>query len=146
MSKFNVGDKVKVRKNLKVNERYEGVLFAPDMEKYKGQIITIEGLIHEDYINAYRYDDWSWTDEMLEPVETTKEDEKPEMVNHPKHYNSCGDYETIRKIELLFGKEHTLIWAKIQAFRYRDRLGFKDIVEQDTAKMDWYFRYVEENE
>ena len=75
-----------------------------------------------------------------------QEDEKPEMVNSPLHYNSCGEYETIKKMELLFGKEAVLTWARLTAFKYRDRLEFKENKEQDTAKMDWYLRYIEENE
>lgn len=75
-----------------------------------------------------------------------KEDEKPEMVNHQNHYCSCGEYENIKKMELLFGKEAVLTWARLTAFKYRDRLEFKENKEQDTAKMDWYLRYIEENE
>lgn len=145
MSKFKVGDKVKVRKDLEADKYYSGLRFSPKMEVYKGQIITIEYI---DYFRPISYvvNGWHWNDEMLEPVETTKEDEKLEMINSPLHYNSCGEYETIKKMELLFGKDAVLTWARLTAFKYRDRLEFKENKEQDTAKMDWYLRYVEENE
>lgn len=70
--KFNVGDKVRVRQDIEVNKRYNRVLFASGMEKYKGQIITIEGIICDDDVKVYRYDGWSFVDEMLEPVEEEK--------------------------------------------------------------------------
>ena len=42
MTKYKIGDKVKVRKDLVVGERYNGgTTFNSDMEKFKGKTLTI---------------------------------------------------------------------------------------------------------
>ena len=40
--KFNIGDKVKVREDLKPNQYYGGLIFVSDMEKYAGKVFTIK--------------------------------------------------------------------------------------------------------
>ena len=63
--KYKVGDKVRVRKDLKVGGSY-GVYFNDDMAKFIGEEVTIDYVgpisyrIKEDTFN------WSWTDEMFE--------------------------------------------------------------------------------
>jgi hypothetical protein len=61
--KYKVGDKVRVRKDLKVGERY-GVYFNEDMAKFIGEEVTID---HAGPI-GYRIKEerWNWTDEMFE--------------------------------------------------------------------------------
>lgn len=146
MSKFNVGDKVRIRKDLIVNKKYSNITFIPSMKNLADEN-KVHTIIMVDGNNiSLKNDLFWWGEDMLEPVETIKEDEKPEMVNNPIHYNSCGDYETIKKMELLFGKEAVLTWARLTAFKYRDRMEFKENKDQDTAKMDWYLKYVEDNE
>ena len=69
--KFKVGDKVRVREDLEVDEDYGSFSFVKTMEERLGKVVTIFGInphaeaydIAEDGAEAY------WTDEMLEPVE-----------------------------------------------------------------------------
>ena len=86
MSKFNVGDKVKVRKDLVVAEKYNNIIFTSYMEKLAcaNKVYTIK-LVENDTVTLENDLFW-WGEDMLEPVETIKEGEKPEMVNHPQHY------------------------------------------------------------
>ena len=66
--KFKVGDKVRVREDLEVGKDYGNHDVVEDMKKYKGK----EFIIDEVRKHYYRLKDenwYSWTDEMLEPVE-----------------------------------------------------------------------------
>nr|DAP16295.1 MAG TPA: mindbomb E3 ubiquitin protein ligase [Caudoviricetes sp.] len=71
INRFKVGDKVRVRKDLKVDCAYGGYLFISSMERLVDKVNTITG-IHND-ADAYLLNqrDEGWTDEMLEPAEKT---------------------------------------------------------------------------
>ena len=66
--KFKVGDKVKVRKDLKVNERYGVDFFVEDMKRFRGKIVTIFSVREslEKYKIAQDAYGRNWTDEMFE--------------------------------------------------------------------------------
>ena len=71
--KFKVGDKVRVRENLEVGKDYGDYNVVEDMKKYEGK----EFIIDEVMKHYYRLKDenwYSWTDEMLEPVEEGEKD------------------------------------------------------------------------
>lgn len=62
-----------------------------------------------------------------------------EHVNHPSHYNNY-DKEVIDMMINIWGKEQTAIFCKLNAFKYRMRMGTKpenDIL-QDLKKEKWY--------
>lgn len=65
--KYKVGDKVKVRSDLRVGKSYGEHAFVHDMFKFKGKIVTIESVWKQGY--RIEEDTYWWTDEMLEPVE-----------------------------------------------------------------------------
>ena len=77
--KFKVGDKVKVRKDLKTDRYYGGVRFDSDMRKMKGRTVTIIGAFDDD---SYRVEGsiFYWTDEMFENKEYTYEDLKKSPI------------------------------------------------------------------
>ena len=65
--KYKIGDKVRVRKDLVVDNYYGGVCYVEYMDGFKGKecIITdMDGI-------SYQMDNFNfwWTDEMLEPVD-----------------------------------------------------------------------------
>ena len=69
-NKFKVGDKVRVRKDLKVGKHYGGKIFCYPMLQMCGELLVIETI----YVNGcYTAEecDFFWTDEMLEPAEKT---------------------------------------------------------------------------
>ena len=73
-----------------------------------------------------------------------REETKPvsdnyEEVNHPDHYNQY-DVEVIDMMERIFGKAETAIFCKLNAFKYRQRMGNKpgQSFLKDLAKEKWY--------
>lgn len=67
--KYKVGDKVRVRKDLVVDESYGDLTFMDSMEQHKGQVVTIESVDSDgDYTLEEDNCDWCWNDEMLEDV------------------------------------------------------------------------------
>ena len=67
--RYRVGDKVRVRSNLKANIRYGGQVFTRGMEIHCGKNVEItDALDSAYYIQEDNYG-FSWTDEMFEPVE-----------------------------------------------------------------------------
>lgn len=79
----------------------------------------------------------------LEPKEEPRfPDVLPDMVNHPSHYNQ-GKYECIDVMVETFGKEATMDFCLLNAFKYVWRTGEKNGAE-DVKKADWYLhKYLE---
>lgn len=72
--KYKVGDKVKVRSDLKAYEIYGSNMLTKSMEKFAGKTVTISGV----GITSYAIEEMKvayWTDEMLEPVEEMSAEE-----------------------------------------------------------------------
>ncbi|WP_105308677.1 hypothetical protein [Dorea sp. Marseille-P4042] len=72
--KYKVGDKVKVRSDLKCEEYYGGVLFASEMNRFKGMEFTITRVNNGGYYEVLEVI-YNFTDEMLEPVEEMSAEE-----------------------------------------------------------------------
>ena len=72
--KYKVGDKVKVRSDLKCEEYYDGVPFTSEMNRFKGMEFTI---VRVNYCGYYEVLEtlYNFTDEMLEPVEEMSAEE-----------------------------------------------------------------------
>lgn len=78
MSKFKVGDKVKIKRGLKGDVRYtreskcgsSTLYFSDKMEKYNGKIATITGVDEGRFTIDYKIDldngSWSWSSGMFE--------------------------------------------------------------------------------
>lgn len=64
-------------------------------------------------------------------------------VNHPTHYNQ-HPMETIDEMVLLFGKEAVINFCICNAWKYRTRAPYKDKLEEDNAKSDWYLAKAKE--
>lgn len=64
--KYKVGDKVRIRRDLKTLEVYGGQLFIEQMEKYKGMPVTISEVFSDTYYIKEDEENWCWTDEMFE--------------------------------------------------------------------------------
>lgn len=62
-------------------------------------------------------------------------------VNHPSHYNH-GGMETINKMIKLYGIEKVKAFCELNAFKYRDRAGYKgntdSAIARDINKALWY--------
>lgn len=68
--KHKLGDRVKIRSDLNVDTRYDGVPFREEMQKFCGQYVTINTVFYdEDDMSYYIEEDedsYYWTDEMFE--------------------------------------------------------------------------------
>ena len=62
---------------------------------------------------------------------------KPDMVNHPPHYNQ-GGVETIDGIRSALGDEAFIAYCRGNAMKYIWRAGHKDDIGQDLKKAIWY--------
>lgn len=67
--RYKVGDKVKVRSDLKENIRYGGQIFARDMAVHCGKNVEISKVHDDAYCIKESDREWFWTDEMFEPVD-----------------------------------------------------------------------------
>lgn len=76
------------------------------------------------------------------PVRWEGKGSSVEKVNHPSHYNQ-GNYECIDVMIETFGKEATMDFCLLNAFKYIWRTGEKNGIE-DIKKAIWYLsKYVE---
>lgn len=89
--KYKIGDKVKVRNDLKVLKRYGDHTFVKRMEKYKGKLVTISDELPGFYhIKEDKNENWNWAEQMFEPVvELTAEEAIKIQAEMCSSMNSC---------------------------------------------------------
>ena len=58
-------------------------------------------------------------------------------VDHPSHYNANGAMECIDEMVLIFGKEATMHFCLLNAWKYRYRANSKN-GQEDWDKANWY--------
>lgn len=86
--KYKVGDKVKVRSDLKAYEIYGSNMLTKSMEKFAGKTVTISSV----GITSYAIEEMEvayWTDEMLEPVEEMSAEEAISLQRKICRENNC---------------------------------------------------------
>lgn len=66
------------------------------------------------------------------------EDDEPEMVNHPDHYNRPGQKECIVEMEERFGTAAVRYFCLLSRYKYLYRCGLKDGATQELSKANWY--------
>lgn len=104
--KYKVGDKVKVRSDLRVGKSYGEHTFVHDMFKFMGKIVTIESVWEQGY--RIEEDAYWWTDEMLEPVEEMSAEEAIRTFGEVCKDANCG-HCPIKEID----REHSCTDIKI---------------------------------
>lgn len=67
ISKFNIGDKVRLRRDLEVDERYSGLTLTNGMYEYHDDIMTIA--LTDDNTYMCKENGYWWGEDMLEKVE-----------------------------------------------------------------------------
>lgn len=163
-NKYKVGDKVRVKSDLKADAVYDGLRINRIMAESGNEILTIEKIVRN---KEYRVEEnqWLWSEDMFEPVEknedisrdliedhnftketvTLKElQEIKNNVDHPKHYTN-GKYECIDIIEDVT-KDLTGLEAVCTAnvIKYMWRWKLKNGVE-DLKKARWYLNKLIDN-
>jgi hypothetical protein len=92
--KYKVGDKVKIREDLIVDNDYGSDGFTEEMEQYKGKTATITDIYWDKYDIDIDDGDWSWTDEMLEDcvdsADSALDEEKAKIVDVGFCLEYCG--------------------------------------------------------
>lgn len=86
--KYKIGDKVKVRSDLKAYEIYGSNMLTKSMEKFAGKTVTISGV----GITSYAIEEMKaayWTNEMLEPVEEMSAEEAVRLYAKMCKDNNC---------------------------------------------------------
>ena len=83
----------------------------------------------------------------LPRLQDLMKEEDYEEVNHPSHYNNY-DVEVIDMMEKVFGREATITFCKLNAFKYRMRAGTKpgQSADKDLNKERWYLNKKKELE
>lgn len=132
VSKFKIGDKVRVIDDIKVLEKlYGDIYFTEDMEQYRFKTLTISG-VDEDFLGLkfYRIKEdnqkWFWDDDMLElAVPSFKIGDKVECIND----DCCslikkGTIYTVRlispKLDAIMLKEVPNYYYGIEKFELAD--------------------------
>lgn len=64
--RYKAGDKVKIRKDLEVDEYYGNMFLPYKMAIFKGEIVTIEEVFNGFYHIEEESEKYGWTDEMIE--------------------------------------------------------------------------------
>lgn len=70
-TRFKIGDKVRVRKGLKVDHWYGNYLYSSFMTTLVDEVDTVTGVCGDGNAYLLNHYDIGWTDEMLEPAEKT---------------------------------------------------------------------------
>lgn len=108
--------------------------FIDDMERYIGQIGTIIHIAEKDNCLGVVFKDGNYLNYPLDQLLDHIVNDDP--IN-PDHYKSYS-VETIDMMIAIYGKEKVAIHCELTAFKYRQRLGKKDSIEQDMEKEKWY--------
>ena len=90
ITKYNIGDKVFVREDLKVGKEYGKDFFVSEMNFLKGEIVTITNIVGYKYRLKEDSGKWSWTEEMFSG-KVSKDSNPKESVSQnilPKEENS----------------------------------------------------------
>lgn len=79
--KYRPGDKVKVRSDLKINDKYEKYVVIKEMQKFSGKVVTIADCLWDGYSILEDNRDNGWTDEMFEDIKEDKMDNNTLQIN-----------------------------------------------------------------
>lgn len=92
MPKFNVGDKVRVRRDLEVGKKYNGLTLTSGMYEYH-DVMTIKD-IDDDYIYVCEENEYYWSEYMLEKVDEVDDNsiinDNNRTVDVGYHFDYCG--------------------------------------------------------
>lgn len=73
------------------------------------------------------------------------QEDQNDIVKEPEHYKH-GQFEVIDEMIIMFGWEATVMFCKINAWKYRARAPYKGKMEEDLRKADRYLEYARDIE
>lgn len=159
MMKYKVGDKVKIREDLKVGELYGGCRFAPEMQNFCGKIARITAVCNRAEYYHIHSSHFLWTEEMFED-KGMKEQEMNKRVgiyiDGNKVVAYCGDKEGIARchpdddfdfytgakiaLERLEEAEKPYGWLKDGVNYYIPEITSRELYDNYTCAEDVYDR------
>ena len=142
--KYKVGDKVKVRSDLKCEEYYGGITFNFEMNKFKGMEITIARVNYGGYYEVLETP-YNFTDEMLESVEEMSAEEAIKLSGKLCSSSNCNECPVF-KARKKYG-ERCNVFKKEHAEEYLEILKqWKADHEKKPIETEfiWYLLVVEE--
>lgn len=91
--KYEIGDKVMVRKDLEIDKKYGKYCFSHEMEKFKGEVVTVQAIKDGGYWIEETFLPYVFTDEMLEDVPQDYKNEESGEIKDPFKFKdvSKGD-------------------------------------------------------
>lgn len=105
-----------------------------------------DGIVYFDNQPFFKESDLVKYEKKEEKDDIMTEKDENSAVNHPKHYQNDGGLETIDEMILLFGLEETMIFCKLNAWKYRARASKKGSEKEDLEKANWYILKYQELE
>ena len=113
-TKFQVGDKVFVKTDLKVGEEYNKCIFVDEMETLKGKITTISftkksEMWDEDRYCVEGFNNFYFSNDMLIGLDHCKKARVKKDLIADKVYNGYNGYYFNSEMAQLLGKEVTII-------------------------------------
>lgn len=106
--KYKVGDKVRIRSDLKIYDKYSKYVVIKEMQKLSGKVITIADCLWDSYriLEDNRVN--GWTDEMFEEIKEDKMDNNTLQIN----INNLTDEERATLLYLVkkANKSDSKVW------------------------------------
>lgn len=145
--KFKVGDKVMVKKDLKVGF-YDGISSALEMTKYRGKTAIIKSVGFISYKLDIDNMEWNWTDDMLELCETrfaksdlkdgdivTYRNEDKRTVIAGNLINSCG-YISKKLNQYTNELKDTVIGESLDIIKVERPVKYEIVFEREEEILD----------
>lgn len=106
--KYKIGDKVRVKEDLVVDQWYGDDIFCSGMDSFKGQTVTIKKIRENKYVIEEDHENWHWTEEMFLPIIKYKIGDKVIIREDLEEGKLYGDYSVNKDMFSLRGKIVTI--------------------------------------
>lgn len=99
--KYKIGDKVRVREDLIVDQWYGNDKFCSGMYSFEGQTVTIKIVKENKYLIEEDLENWNWTDEMFsEKISKDFISEEPVSQNTIPEEEKSSNIITVKTTKL----------------------------------------------